>query len=178
MNFQLLHIHVLAAGLLVTVMIGFIIKKQNNILTQDDSKNGFVSYNHAASKEEADELVKKWRNNPIYFQAVKNIIFTDYVWMIFFGATIFYGLSIGFNYAAGERKLIFAAGMVLLTVAVSIDFLQDTAIYRHLTKNIVADLRFLTTTKFILLGVAIVTATSGIVLYRSHLLHESFWQWE
>ena len=95
--------------------------------------------------------------------------------MIFFGATILYDLSIGFNYAVGGWKLVFATGMALLTVAVSIDFLQDTAIYHHLTKNIVADLRFLTTTKFILLGVAIVTALSGIVLYHSHLMHESFW---
>lgn len=175
MNFQLLHIHVLAAGLLVTVMIGFIIKKQNSGLTQNDSKNGFVSYNHAASKEQAGELVKKWRSNPLYFNAVKNIIYTDYIWMIFFGATIFYGLSIGFNYAAGGWKLFFAAGIVLLIVAVSIDFLQDNAIYRHLTKNIVADLRHLTTTKFLSLGVAIVIAIASLVINRRHLLHESFW---
>jgi hypothetical protein len=91
------------------------------------------------------------------------------------GQLFFYGLSIGFNYAVGGWKLVFATGMALSTVAVSIDFLQDTAIYHHLTKNIVADLRFLTTTKFILLGVAIVTASSGIVLYRSPVLHEPFW---
>jgi hypothetical protein len=46
-----------------------------------------VSYNHAASKGQVGELVKNWRSNPIYFNAVKNMIYRimdDFFWGNYF----------------------------------------------------------------------------------------------
>ncbi|HZW64330.1 MAG TPA: hypothetical protein VFF23_01490 [Hanamia sp.] len=46
-----------------------------------------MSYNHAASKGQVGELVKNWRSNPIYFNAVKNMIYRimdDFFWGNYF----------------------------------------------------------------------------------------------
>jgi hypothetical protein len=164
----------IAGGLLCIVITGLVIKRQNDILVKHDKKNGYTAYNNSVTKMAAKELMLSWQNNPAYFKAVKKIVFTDYIWMVFFGSTILYALIIGYSYSSGIWKFIFIAGMICLIGAVAMDVIQDNAIYQYLTKNRFRDFRYLTKLKFTLLILAVLLSLTGIIINWNNVVRSAF----
>jgi len=176
MKFKIRHIHVIVAGLICILVIGFIIKKQNDILIHPIKQNGYTAYNKAATQSEAADLIAVWEKNPSYSKAVKKIVYLDYLWMVFFGGTILYALAIGCYYNAVSWKYLFIAAMALLVLAVSIDIIQDNNIYQHLTQNQFCDFRYLTKLKFTFLIIAIVIGLFAIIKHWRIVLRGAFWK--
>ena len=174
MRGKIAHIHILALGLVSIVVIGLAIKSQNDILTQYGKVNSYTAYNNSNSDSAAIQLMTSWQNDSTFYEAVKKIVLLDCVWMFFFGSTIGYGLAIGFHYKRGLSKIICVAGMIFLTLAITIDAVQDYEIYRHLTKQPFFDSRFLTKPKFALLLTAIAIALAALIICWRSVLHKAF----
>jgi hypothetical protein len=154
-------IYLLAVGFILFIIIGLFIKKQNSILEGAGENTGYTAYNNKIRPPE--ELMNIWRNEP-YAKSVKNIVFLDFIWMLVFGSSIFYGLKLISNYASEKLKITCSTGMVLIVLMVVFDALQDVAIYQHLTKGKTFDVRGLTKPKFVSLIISLVILIIGIIL--------------
>jgi hypothetical protein len=138
-------VYLLALGLVLFFIVGLFINKQNRILKSACENMGFTAYNQ--KKKDAQKLIATWKNPP-YAEAVKNIVYLDFLWMLVFGASIFYGLWTVSYSDIKYWKTLCNTGMILIVLMVIIDGLQDVAIYNHLTTGKSFDVRGLTVLKF------------------------------
>lgn len=154
-------IHLLALGLILFFIIGWFIGRQNNILKSAGDNTGFTAYNQ--KKKKPEDLVSIWRNDP-YTEAVKNIIYLDFVWMLVFGSSIFYGLEVVSNSNLKLWKSGSNIGMIMIILMVVIDGLQDIAIYKHLTTGSTFDIRGLTRLKFTFISISLIILVLGATM--------------
>lgn len=82
-------IYLLALGLILSLIIGLFMNKQNAILQKAGDKTNYTAYNW--KKKEAKDLINIWQKQP-YTKAIKQIVYLDFFWMLVFGSFIFYGL--------------------------------------------------------------------------------------
>jgi len=141
-------VYVLVTGFILILVVFGLIIRQNAILTKENKQFGYVAYNHSRSSSEADKVIAFWQQDMLCFNAVKNIIYLDYVFMFLYGSTILYGLLKPYHNSDGAWKIVFGTGIAFITIAVLVDAIQDYAIYERLVKNKYNDLRYLTTLKF------------------------------
>ena len=154
--------YILGAGLLLFLVVGFFIRKQNLVLVKAGAQYGYTAYNW--KKTDRDELVRVWKNPP-YTKAVRQIIGLDIIWMLIFGASIFYGLWLVVHRTSSSGNWVYVMGMILIVAMVIIDGLQDASIYRHLVHGTTFDVRGLTTLKFSLLIISFLILTTGLIRY-------------
>jgi hypothetical protein len=154
-------VYVLVTGfILILVVFGFI-TRQNAILTKENKHFGYVAYNHSRNSSEADKVIAFWQQDVLCVNAVKNIIYLDYLFMFLYGFTILYGLLVPYYNSNGAWKIVFGIGIAFITTGVLVDAIQDYAIYERLVKNKYNDLRYLTTFKFSLIAGAIIILISS-----------------
>jgi len=141
-------IYILITGFAMMLIVFGLIAKQNAILVKGDKRFGYVAYNHSRSSSEADAVMAFWQQDDVRVNAVRNIVYLDYVLMALYGLTILYGLVMAYSNSTGIRKVMFGTGIILIIAGVVIDAIQDYAIYQHLARGKHTDVRYLTTFKF------------------------------
>jgi hypothetical protein len=161
LTFSLRPIYVLAIAVILFLVVGNFMAKKNKILKGAGNQTAFTAYNQ--KKRDRSELIGIWRNDQKYFNAVRSIVYLDFVLMLIFGTGIFYGLWIAHLADNPLQKQFSVAGMVMIVVAVLFDALQDTVIYQHLVNDRFIDVRSLTTPKFLLIGFSLLILVISIL---------------
>lgn len=156
--------YIVLAGITLTVFVFYLLTRQNKILQNNDPAKDYTAYNW--KKDSPDAIMKVWRSSPALSNAVKKIVYLDYLLMFLYGLTISYGLYIAGKSSNVFWKYIFYSAIVLILTGVVCDAVQDNAIYQHLTKEKFADMRNLTQVKFGCIIVSVILLVTGMVMQR------------
>ncbi len=158
--------YILLTGLFFFILVFTAIALQNHALTVIDKGSGFTSYNHSKSGREAKQIMALWQQKPAAYNAVKQIIYSDYVLMLLYGFTIGYGLLAGYLNSKKRGKILFAVGMACIVAGVAMDAVQDYAIYQHLINHKYIDERNLTPYKFGCIIASLLILMAGLKTIR------------
>ncbi len=157
--------YILITGFTLLCIVFPLIVKQNFILTKKDKSKGYNAYNQ--KKDSAASIMQYWRQDVNRIEAVRRIVYLDYVLMLVYGCMIAYGLY--FFAQLQPRvwlKYFLRFGILLIIAGVLCDAIQDRAIFQHLTKNKFTDFRYLTSFKFICIIFSVILLITGIVYHQ------------